>query len=240
MGSVPLFPSLSHDLYVLRNLHRLQDVVVDRLRRHDLFQGARYELSVAATCIKAGLDVEYDDETDKKQKHPEFRATDRRNGQVVFVETKSRKTDLGAPISAPRETLLAPKGSIRRLLKRALNKGVPGPYVIFLDLNLPRYGNDGFAQPWLAGVLDTIKRSAGQRPTGFNLLLMTNCLAVANQPKRGEPTGDIYGIFSPSPLHRMEHPDVLQAIYNAASANRRVPREFPDERETTLASHIPD
>jgi hypothetical protein len=219
---------LGYDLYVLRNLNRLQDAVVNRLRRHDLFQGARYELSVAATCIKAGLDVEYDDETNKKQKHPEFRATDRRTGQAVFVEAKSRRAELGSPVSAPTVPLPAPRTSIKRLINRALNKGVAGPFVIFLDLNLPRYGNDGFAQPWLTGVLDAIKRSAGRKSTAFNLLVMTNCLPEASQPERGEPTGDIYGLFSPSPLHRMQHPKVLQAIYNAASVNRRVPREFPE------------
>ena len=56
----------------------------------DQFQGVRYELFVAATCIRAGFDIAYEDETDKTKKHPEFVATHRLTGQKISVEAKRR------------------------------------------------------------------------------------------------------------------------------------------------------
>lgn len=66
---------LAYDIYVLRHSSALQERVITRLRNQDQFQGARYELFVAATMIRAGFALEHEDESDGSGKHPEFIAT---------------------------------------------------------------------------------------------------------------------------------------------------------------------
>ena len=94
-GFVPNGPTrayllLAYDLYTLRHHMALQASVVKRLKHRDQFQGARHELFAAATCVRAGYDIEYEDERDGTRKHPELIATHRATGQKVAVEAKSR------------------------------------------------------------------------------------------------------------------------------------------------------
>ena len=53
-----------YDLYVLRDNDKLQDDVVRRLRDRVQFEGARYQLYVAATFVRAGCAFTFDDESD--------------------------------------------------------------------------------------------------------------------------------------------------------------------------------
>lgn len=71
-GAAVAYLLLAYDLYILADHLHLQDRLVARLKHPDQFQGARYELFVAATCIRAGYRIEYADETDSTTQHPEF------------------------------------------------------------------------------------------------------------------------------------------------------------------------
>ena len=55
---------VAYDLYVLRDNDKLQDDVVRRLRDRVQFEGARYQLYVAATFVRAGCAFTFDDESD--------------------------------------------------------------------------------------------------------------------------------------------------------------------------------
>jgi hypothetical protein len=59
---------IAYGLYVLKHNVGLQKFMIVRLKQKDLFQGARYELYVAASLIKGGFAVEYEDETDKRNR----------------------------------------------------------------------------------------------------------------------------------------------------------------------------
>jgi len=56
-GMMAAYLSLAYDLYTLRHHMALQEEVVRRLKISDQFQGARHELFVAATCIRAGFNI---------------------------------------------------------------------------------------------------------------------------------------------------------------------------------------
>jgi hypothetical protein len=63
--------AFAYDLYVLRHNQKLQERMIHRLKHSEQFQGARYELTVAATLVRAGFDLDFEDESDGKCKHPE-------------------------------------------------------------------------------------------------------------------------------------------------------------------------
>src|SRR5437867_2357855 len=80
--------ALAHDLYTLQKVDRLPDKLIDRLRNYNEFQGARYEVAIAAAFVKCGFEIKWID--DRTGPHPEFIARNRRTGEEVATETKSR------------------------------------------------------------------------------------------------------------------------------------------------------
>jgi hypothetical protein len=61
---------------------------MERIRLPDQFQGARYELSIAAVFSRAGYEVEW--LTARDRKLPEFIATHQTAKTEIAVEAKSR------------------------------------------------------------------------------------------------------------------------------------------------------
>jgi hypothetical protein len=82
---------IAYDLYVLKHNTGLQKFMIDRLKQKELFQGACYELYVAASLIKGGFSVEYEDEADKTRSHCEYIATHNETGKKFSVEAKSEE-----------------------------------------------------------------------------------------------------------------------------------------------------
>jgi hypothetical protein len=58
-GPTQAYVALAYDLYVLKDHNLLQQRLVQRLKNRDQFQGARYELFVTATCIRANYEIEF-------------------------------------------------------------------------------------------------------------------------------------------------------------------------------------
>lgn len=52
-----------YDLYTIRDNSKLERRLKERLLSNRSFQSARYELLVAAICITAGFDIDFEDET---------------------------------------------------------------------------------------------------------------------------------------------------------------------------------
>jgi len=153
-GAVPNGPMLSYlllsyDLYTLCHHDALQDSLMSRLRNPDQFQGARHELFAAATCIRAGFKIQYENEADRTRKHPEFIATHELTGQKISVEAKSKKRvgvlgHLGEKDADERIRL-----RIGRLINASLLKAYGNPLVVFLDLNIPPLAVRLFEKPWI-------------------------------------------------------------------------------------------
>jgi len=77
-GIVGSYLALAYDLYILRHHSLLQNRLINRLRDKRQFQGARYEIYVTASFVKAGFEIEFEDESDKLSTHCEFVATHRK------------------------------------------------------------------------------------------------------------------------------------------------------------------
>ena len=213
---------LAYDLYVLRDHEKLQDEVVKRLRHRDQFYGARYELFVAATFIRAGFDFAYEDESDTTVKHVEFIAKHRESGLTIAVEAKGRRRVEKGPFE-----VASIRPGVRELLVNAAEKKPVHPLVVFLELNLPPELTD---QPpsWLphvdAVVKGIVQDAGGKRP--FAGVLVTNRPHVYGQPDEPDPAKQFAVIrphSSPIPI------DVLDSLVRAITQYGNVPGKFPSE-----------
>jgi hypothetical protein len=120
-GAATAFLQLSYDLYALEHNVEVRDLLLARLRNRDNFDGARYEVQVAAMLIRAGFALEFEDETDRTSRHCEFTATYSKTGRSFSVEVKRRQ---------------GRRVRIGRLFNDAISKHAKHPRVIFIDLNL--------------------------------------------------------------------------------------------------------
>jgi len=221
---------LAYDLYILRHHSALQAEVVRRLKHPDQFQGARYELFAAATFIRAGFKIRYEDETDPEKKHPEFVATHEETGQITAVEAKSRHRPglLGFPGERGKESEI--KAGVGGLLKDALAKPTTHPYVIFVDLNLPPSPGTVFEKPWTDEIKDTVVwvgKPPGEGLDPFNLLVFTNHPHHYAWEDEPDPAKDTLSFFSQHPRVPAKHPQTIMAIHEAALKYGNIPNEFP-------------
>lgn len=136
-GVTKAYSLLCYDLYILEHHRKLQGLVVNRLKQGGQFQGARYELFVAATLIRAGFQVRFEDETDSTTKHPELIAYHKQMDLTIAVEAKSRHRPgvLGHQGELQEQEDL--KLGLHRLLSRASQKTGIHPLIVFVDINLP-------------------------------------------------------------------------------------------------------
>jgi hypothetical protein len=127
-GAVAAYHKLAYNLYLIaHNGHDIQSQLISRLKNVDNFQGAFFETQVAAWMIKAGFELEFEDETSRRSTHCEFTATYKATGEKYSVEAKSRQTESGK----------SSKPKVGRKLYEALEKKAKYKRIIFLDLNRP-------------------------------------------------------------------------------------------------------
>ncbi|MEX0805195.1 MAG: hypothetical protein WD688_18015 [Candidatus Binatia bacterium] len=139
---------IAYDLYVLKHNVGLLKFMIDRLKQKELFQGARYELYVAASLVKGGFSVEYEDEADKTKSHCEYIATHNVTGKKFSVEAKSKhRHGIWGYVDNRQKNPL--NLNIKRLIKDAIEKDAPYPKAIFIDVNLPLEPGDIFKKKWV-------------------------------------------------------------------------------------------
>jgi hypothetical protein len=175
-GELKSLLCLAYDNYTLLHAQALPDSLVKRLRRRDQFQGARYEMAVAAVFVRAGYEIRWLTETDRKL--PEFIASHPASKVEIAVEAKSRHR----PGVLDRDGDLPDVDDLRvdvdRLMKRALEKETDGrPYIVCLDLNLPPEQGEN-VEAWSAElhrkVLAPFGREATGEPDRFSAVFFTN------------------------------------------------------------------
>lgn len=227
---------LAYDLYLLGDHGALRDRFVRRLKEPAEFQGARYELFVAATLIRAGFDLAPEDERDGSRQHAEYFATNRRTGEMFSVEAKSRR--LPGVLGFPGETASEKDFhlDVRQLIKRALEKKVEHPYIVFIDANMPpRYATERRAE-WVENVNQAmLKADSMFNDVGVRAGSLYNFLAVTNVPDHyGEAGGPlpepvVYRLIPAEARRLVKRPEVFLDIERGLSQSHRVPTEFSNE-----------
>jgi SEC-C motif len=157
-GAVSAYYGLAYNLYLIaHNVHDIQTRLIDRLKNRDNFQGAFYETRIAAELVKAGFELEYEDETDKSRSHCEFTATSLRTGKKFSVEAKSRPTAFQHAGKLLR---------VGRQLYSALDKDANFERLIFIDINRPAGATKEEVGKLLDRAVAIVKRSEGMLVCG--------------------------------------------------------------------------
>jgi hypothetical protein len=176
-GEVKELLVLADDLYRLQLVRKLPRKVVQRLKSYEAFQGARYEVAIAATFIRCDFDIEWIDE--KAKKHCEFNATHKATGETIAVETKSRHRPgmlnrEGDPPSSERLS-----ADVQSLFNQAVEQAPNNrPFAIFIDVNLPHEPEKGWTQKkWVADIEQLLKQypqATPENPSPYTFLVFTN------------------------------------------------------------------
>lgn len=143
------FISFAYDLFTAADNARVQASLLDRIRHAKLYQGARYELFAAASLLRAGFKIEFEDESDSTRSHCEFTATHRKTGRSYSVEAKSRHRD--------EQAAGTPQARMYKILQQALKKQADHERIIFVDVNLPPDSKALFEEDWHREVGTTLK-----------------------------------------------------------------------------------
>jgi len=136
-GPVAAFMLLAYNLYTLAHNRLLQKRLIARLKNPDQFQGALYEMYVAAVFIRAGFEIEFENEDDPTTSHCEYIATYKQDGQKFSVEAKSKHRAGIMGYQGERQTPEEIKLNIWRQLNSAVKKHAEFPRVVFIDVNMP-------------------------------------------------------------------------------------------------------
>lgn len=162
-GATAAYLHLAYDLYALDHNAELQDRLLARLRDHDNFHGARYEIQVAAMLIRGGFSLQFENESDGSTTHCEFTATAPGSGKQFSVEAK--RSDAGP-------------GRLMRQLHRALSKNAKYERVVFIDINIADAGTDGKEPVFMKAAQRRIRRYEETDPAGQKMprayLFVTN------------------------------------------------------------------
>jgi len=208
-GPTKAYLCFGYDLYWLQLVHRLPESLINRLKEFHKFQGARYEILVAAIFTRAGFEIEWIDDTKVSEKHPELIATHKRTGKKVGVEVKSRRRPgpINFPGTVTPETHL--KGDVFDLYDKAIQQAPEGeiPFLIFIDPNVPDSPEKGLPSysnisvdtvPWMKEIRDRLLEiwNGATEPTPESAVLITNFAFYYGDNDSPSPAG--MGAFFPS------------------------------------------
>ena len=229
-GVTAAFYQLAYDLYTLEHHMKLQKEVIRRLKIRDNYQGARYELTIAASFIRAGFNIDYDDESDNSKKHPEFIATHIATGEQIAVEAKSRHREgiLGQPGNPKGQEEV--KAGIKRLLHRALLKPTDLPYIICIDLNMPPIEVSLFESPAFKEIAKAIenKEKKHNEPSGFpaTIYVFTNYPHHYVDDNELDPIKSLMVTLVKNPKHPFRNSDIVKFIAKSFEQYGHIPNEF--------------
>jgi hypothetical protein len=243
-GPVMAYLGLAYDLYTLDHHTLLQKRLVHRIKDKDQFQGARYEIFVAAAFIRVGFGVTLEDESDTATSHCEFVARHKKKTETAFsVEAKSRHRPgyLGRPGNP--KPLGDIKAEVYALLERALAKRADHDRIIFIDVNVPPEDGALFESDWFQRVgeqLRLLEQSQGDKPYPPAFIFFTNLPYhyVGNDcPEPGRrvlftalniPEFRPEASLTPEELSQriaQKHP-VVVSLYDSVTTHTQVPHSF--------------
>lgn len=161
-GAISAFLTLAYDLYTLEHNNdqtrtpELRKSLIGRLKSRDQFLGVRYEIRVAAMLLRAGFELEWEDETDRRSKHVEYTATYPHTGKVFGVECKIRNRDTTKNANQH-------LGKFVGLVSDGLRKATPHDRLLFVDQNMQAYPYvPGGPNDWRTISINALRKFEGQ------------------------------------------------------------------------------
>lgn len=200
-GEVKELLVLADDMYRLQLVRKLPRKLVDRLRSYDAFQGARYEIAIAATFVRCGFEIEWVEE--KSKKHCEFKARQKATGEVIAVETKSRHRPGVLNRKGNAQGPESLRANIQSLFNQALEQN-PGdvPFGIFIDVNMPHESNMPLTERrWVKDVREILVQypePTTETPSPYTFLVTTNFAWHFEGRKTAYGTEALFTVAQPS------------------------------------------
>jgi hypothetical protein len=218
-----------YDLYCLQHRYEIPAFMLDRLRRHQSFQSARYEITASGLMVRAGFTIEFLDGNNSQGKHAEIIATHAATGVKVAMEAKSRVR----PGTYHQQGCFIYQSDVQgmlKLLKKACKQGDPGlPLIVFIDANVPPLPTTPLQdRPWLRDinlVFDALKRISAEKPTPWTLVVATNIGSNFGDFDTPAPPYEAALLWSDRPRHDLSK-ELREAILNAVHWYTRLPTEI--------------
>lgn len=218
-GEVQSLAVLAYDVYHLLHTGNLDKRTIRRLKDRRQFQGARYEIAVAAMFARLGYKLEYLS-SECVGKHPEFIAVHETTKHRIGVEAKSRHRTGVLHEPGDFDPARAGLADVERLFDDALKQGDESlPFAIFIDVNVPP--NEETRLDMSLWMHDFLERMGGlneptaAKPDVFNIVVLTNRSYHyrGDQPSAG---GEYMSMLSPWPRHPFPH-EMLEHIVEAVA-----------------------
>lgn len=143
-GAGAAYLGLAYNLYLVAHNVKVQETLLKRLVKKDQFYGAFYEAFVVGILIRAGFEIEFEDETDSTTSHCELTATFPKTGKKFSVEAKMRGPNKKS-------------ADVGNQLYAALKKRAQHTRIVFIEVNMPDDCNDEKATVNLRQALNGIR-----------------------------------------------------------------------------------
>ena len=229
-GEVLALHQFAYDAYCLQTVNKLPEFLVNKLKNVREFQGARYEVAVAAIIARAGYEITFLDDQIKSKKHCEFIAKNKDSGKAIGVEAKSRRRKGVIHEQGQSDEAALAKGDVERLFREACAQRPDNmPYLIFLDLNvMPTPGVPMEQKSWMEDIkamLDKHNNVSPENPDPFNAVALTNFSYYYGGNSGDAPSGEYVLIVSPHPQFPSSDPKALGEIWECLGRYSHIPNE---------------
>lgn len=225
---------LAFDVCSLIHKQKLPDGLIERLKSRDHYQGARYEIAIAAIFARLNCDIQF---TDKNSKHKrcEFTAIHRATGASLAVEVKSKKREgilHEGGLPPPIQRLLSAR-VVRRMFAAALKQNPKDtPFAVFIDVNAPITPDIPIDdKPWVRDAKQLVeKKLKDLSPEEFplNAAFFTN-FSYHYQTENEAEQGEVCGVVVPHPKFPPPNPEFFGYLKGALSHYGIVPAVDMDE-----------
>jgi hypothetical protein len=161
VGTTLAFRAIAYDAFCMMQELNLPPKLIERLKHPDQFEGARYELWVAATLARAGFSIEFADEDDRSSKHGEGIATHKETGKTYWIEAKRKHRPFFDYLQALIDKLALKVDA--KLVAAAMQKPAENDRLIFIDVNRPPWNRSDRKAPWIPAFRKSLSQLEQQK-----------------------------------------------------------------------------
>lgn len=220
--------SITFDVISLIHAQKLPEHLINRLKNMNEFQGARYEISIAAIFARLGFRIQFLDDEQIQDKHCEFLAIDDKNQLEIAVEAKSKHRSgvLNYPGVRVEEKDL--KTKVFNLFHQAVKKeSGERPFIIFIDVNFPISSNTAWDdKPWVKEITEFRKNELDQNPDNhpkYNAVYFTN-FSYHYSGEDIATSGEFITEIPITPQYPFKDTGIITKLYNALNNYGHVPK----------------
>lgn len=229
-GEAESLTQLAYDAFCLQIVNKLPSFLIEKLKDKVAFQGARYEIAVAAIMARAGFDIEFLDDKVKSEKHCEFIAKHKYSGIEIGVEAKSRRRKGVLNESGEYDYDTEIRGDMWHLFRKARSQKPENfPYIIFIDMNIrPTPDIPLDKKPWNQDILKMVSdydKPTEENSDPFNALILTN-FSYYYTGQSDAPLGEYFFVVSQIPQTKLNDQSILDDIFESVHNYNKIPKEI--------------